>query len=293
MELERTPMARDLDRLNEQVKAKLEELNNAPFTATERSNSRRQMFEDEEREFLSRLSIQAFCPSDIRVLVVDRGHCVRISGDGHRYSTPPEYTSKRVSGEFLPALPRTVLTESLKINWASPKRPLAAFSTSPCAGINLPGSCSSSQIMSLKSFSTQLRDQNLPNRIGRRFTVSFSVGAPRFRCSMRNSKLNPLVPFIPTHTSAAAMPAGKLTTACVRAAAILKEFPVSAWKLTLPATRSSGLILMAYFTSPSCSSQRYPTVACFSPKHSTTKLNPAGSMALLMRWSTLAAYLGF
>lgn len=33
MELERTPMARDLDYLNEQVKAKLEELNNAPFTA--------------------------------------------------------------------------------------------------------------------------------------------------------------------------------------------------------------------------------------------------------------------
>jgi hypothetical protein len=33
MGLERTPMARDLDYLNEQVKAKLEELNNAPFTA--------------------------------------------------------------------------------------------------------------------------------------------------------------------------------------------------------------------------------------------------------------------
>lgn len=41
MELERTPMARDLDHLNEQEKAKLEALNNAPFTATERSNSRR------------------------------------------------------------------------------------------------------------------------------------------------------------------------------------------------------------------------------------------------------------
>lgn len=96
MELERTPMARDLDHLNEQVKAKLEELNNAPFTATKRSNFRRQMFE-EEREFLGRLPLQAFCPLDIRVLVVDRGHCVRISGDGHRYSTPPEYTGKRVS----------------------------------------------------------------------------------------------------------------------------------------------------------------------------------------------------
>ena len=97
MELERTPMARDLDHLNEQVKAKLEALNNTPFTATERSNSRRQMFEDEEREFLGRLPLQTFCPLDIRVLVVDRGHCVRISGDGHRYSTPPEYTGKRVS----------------------------------------------------------------------------------------------------------------------------------------------------------------------------------------------------
>ena len=90
-------MARDLDHLNEQVKAKLEELNNAPFTATGRSDSRRQMFEDEEREYLGRLPLQAFSPLDIRVLVVDRGHCVRISGDGHRYSTPPEYIGKRVS----------------------------------------------------------------------------------------------------------------------------------------------------------------------------------------------------
>lgn len=97
MELERTPMARDLDHLNEQVKAKLEELNNAPCTATERSNSRRQMFEDEEREFLGRLPLQSFCLLDIRVLVGDRGYCGRISGDGHRYSTPPEYTGKRVS----------------------------------------------------------------------------------------------------------------------------------------------------------------------------------------------------
>ncbi len=55
MELERTPMARDLDHLNKQVKAKLEELNNAPFTATERSNTHRQMFEDDERDFLGRL----------------------------------------------------------------------------------------------------------------------------------------------------------------------------------------------------------------------------------------------
>lgn len=44
IELESPPMARDLDDLNEQVKAKLEELNNAPFIATGRSDSRRQMF---------------------------------------------------------------------------------------------------------------------------------------------------------------------------------------------------------------------------------------------------------
>lgn len=55
------------------------------------------MFEDEEREYLGRLPLQAFCPLDICVLVVDRGHCVRISGDGQRYSTPPEFTGKLVS----------------------------------------------------------------------------------------------------------------------------------------------------------------------------------------------------
>ena len=97
MELERPSMVRNLDHLNEQVKAKLEELNNASFTATGRSDSRRQMFEDEEREYLGRLPPQAVCPLDIRVLVVDRGHCVRISGDGHRYSTPLEYIGKCVS----------------------------------------------------------------------------------------------------------------------------------------------------------------------------------------------------
>ena len=49
MELECTPMACDLDHLNEQGKAKL--------LTTRRLllNSRRQMFEDEEREFLGRL----------------------------------------------------------------------------------------------------------------------------------------------------------------------------------------------------------------------------------------------
>lgn len=95
MVLERTPMARDLDHLNEQVKAKLEELNNAPFTATERSDSRRQMFE--EREYLGRLPFQAPLSVGYSRPCVDCGHCVRISGDGHRYSTPPEYTGKRVS----------------------------------------------------------------------------------------------------------------------------------------------------------------------------------------------------
>lgn len=89
-------MACDLDHLNEQVKAKLEELNNAPFTATGRSDSRKQMFEDEKCEYLGRLPLPAFRPLDILILVVDRGYCVRISGDGHRYSTPPEYTGKRV-----------------------------------------------------------------------------------------------------------------------------------------------------------------------------------------------------
>lgn len=97
MVLERTPMARDLDHLNGQVKANLKEINNAPFTATGRSDSRRQMFEDEEREYLGRLPFQAPLSVGYSRPCVDCGHCVRISGDGHRYRTPPEYTGKRVS----------------------------------------------------------------------------------------------------------------------------------------------------------------------------------------------------
>lgn len=90
-------MASDLDHLNERVKAKLEELNNAPFTAIARSNSRRQMFEEEEREYLVCLPLKAFCSLDIRVLVVDCGRCVCISSDGHHYSAPMEYVDMCVS----------------------------------------------------------------------------------------------------------------------------------------------------------------------------------------------------
>ena len=55
------------------------------------------MFVDEEREYLDHPSPQTFSQLDIRILVVERGHCVHNSGDGHRYSTPPEYTRKHVS----------------------------------------------------------------------------------------------------------------------------------------------------------------------------------------------------
>ena len=96
MELERIPMARDQDALNCQVRQKLEELNNAAFCTSSKSYSRRRMFEDEEREHLGALPTQSFYPLDVRVLSVDRAHCIRISSDGHRYSTPPEYIGKRV-----------------------------------------------------------------------------------------------------------------------------------------------------------------------------------------------------
>lgn len=94
MEQERIPMACDFDHLNERVKAKLEELNNAPFTAIARFNSRRQMFEK-----MKNASFLTVCRSkrSARVLVVDRGLCVRILVDGHHYSMPPEYAGKRVS----------------------------------------------------------------------------------------------------------------------------------------------------------------------------------------------------
>ncbi len=92
MELERTPMARDLDHLNEQVKAKLEALNNAPFSATGRFDSRRQMFEDEEHKYLGRLPLQAFCPLDIRVLVlivaIAFAYQVMVIATARRRSTP-------------------------------------------------------------------------------------------------------------------------------------------------------------------------------------------------------------
>lgn len=55
------------------------------------------MFKDEECEHLGALLSQSFYPLDVRVLSVDRAHCIRISSDDHRYSTSPEYIGKRIS----------------------------------------------------------------------------------------------------------------------------------------------------------------------------------------------------
>ena len=54
------------------------------------------MCEDEEREHLGALPTQSFYPLDVRVLNVARAHCIRVSSDGHRYSTSPEYIGKRM-----------------------------------------------------------------------------------------------------------------------------------------------------------------------------------------------------
>ena len=97
MSLDQTPIAKDLADLNRQVWEKLKELNDEPFSASKILDSRRQMFENEERQHLGELPPQNFCPLDIRILTVDRGHCIRLANDGHRYSTPAEYIGKRVS----------------------------------------------------------------------------------------------------------------------------------------------------------------------------------------------------
>lgn len=96
LSLDQTPIAKDLKDLNSQIWEKLKELNDEPFARSKVGDSRRLMFDREERQHLGELPPQSFNPLDVRILMVDRGHCIRLADDGHRYSTPFEYISKRV-----------------------------------------------------------------------------------------------------------------------------------------------------------------------------------------------------
>ena len=58
MSLDQTPIAKDLADLNHQVWEKLKELNDEPFSASKILDSRRQMFENEERQHLGELPLK-------------------------------------------------------------------------------------------------------------------------------------------------------------------------------------------------------------------------------------------
>lgn len=89
MELERTPMARDLDHLNEQVKAKLEELNNAPFTATGRSDSRLRMKNASTLAACrSKPSVRRISASLSLIVVIAFAYQVMVIATARRRSTP-------------------------------------------------------------------------------------------------------------------------------------------------------------------------------------------------------------
>lgn len=93
MELERTPMARDFDHLNELVKAKLEELNNAPFTAIARFNSRRQMFEKMKNAsslaaYRAKLSVYWISASLSLIVAIAFAYQVMVIATARRRSTP-------------------------------------------------------------------------------------------------------------------------------------------------------------------------------------------------------------
>ena len=76
MEPERTPMALDLDHLNEQVKAKLEELNNAPFIATKGTADRVRAGGDRFSEDMFRTvsAGETFTIGDIHITAVETSH---------------------------------------------------------------------------------------------------------------------------------------------------------------------------------------------------------------------------
>ena len=98
MSLDQLVLARDIDDLNQKIRRRVDEINNAPFKGRGSRGNRRERFQQEEKAYMSALPAIPYEHGDWRTLVVDKAHCVRIASDGgHRYSTPADYIGKKVS----------------------------------------------------------------------------------------------------------------------------------------------------------------------------------------------------
>ena len=102
LNLDHPALAADLDDLNEQIRKRIDQINDKPFKGRGRSGSRRSCFADEEQALLQILPTMPFEIGTWKLLVVDKAHCIRLASDaGHRYSTPVDYVGKKVVVQVL------------------------------------------------------------------------------------------------------------------------------------------------------------------------------------------------
>lgn len=96
----------------------------------------------------------------------------------------------------------------------------------------------------------------------------------------------------PTPPFVAATPSGAKPTALAYPTATSKSSPVSAWRLTSPATTSSGLIRTMTYNVRGCLSRCCRTATSPTPRPFPTRSNRAGSPASFTYLNTSAARRG-
>lgn len=117
-ELDGKTYYKDLEALNLAIRAACNKINEREFRDASH-DSRRSLFLREEKECLQALPNVSYSTVEWRMLVADKGHCVRLRSDGgHRYSVPPEYKGKTV---LLRLTTEEIRVYDLKI----PEKPIA------------------------------------------------------------------------------------------------------------------------------------------------------------------------
>jgi len=84
----------DLESLNTAIRTELEHHNNTPFSG--RTYSRREQFEEIEREMLGKLNPFRYEIKEQSIVTVMKNGYVRLSKDAHYYSVPYHYIGKKV-----------------------------------------------------------------------------------------------------------------------------------------------------------------------------------------------------
>lgn len=98
MSLDQQLLVRDLEDLNQKIRQRIDEINDAPFKGRGSNGNRRLRYMQEELPHMQPLPARTYEHGQWKFLVVDKAHCIRLASDGgHRYSAPADYIGKKVA----------------------------------------------------------------------------------------------------------------------------------------------------------------------------------------------------